>query len=343
MGVVRVEVTRGEGIESEHAVAAAVMRPDGTEVLAAGDVTTAVFTRSAIKPFQALPLVEDAVAERFGITDRELALCCASHSGEPHHVEAARSILRRIGLDEADLACGPHEPFHEPSARALREAGEAPGRIHNNCSGKHAGMLALALAHDWPVGGYHTPDHPVQRRVGAVLGEWMDIDPATLGRGVDGCGVVTFAAPLRNVALGFARLAAAAPGSPGARVLDAMASNPDMVAGTGRLCTDVLEATGGRVVAKVGAEGVYTAALRDDGLGVALKVADGARRAAEVALLGVLDALGALTGDAREALSSALRPVVRNTRGDAVGEIRAVVDAPVAVAVPVGPRGGARG
>jgi L-asparaginase II len=327
MGIVKVEVTRGDRVESVHTVAAAILGADGAEIVAAGDVAGPVFTRSAIKPFQALPLVEDGVVERFGLTGAELALCCASHGGEREHVDAARSILRKAGLDESALACGPHAPFHGPSARALEAAGAEPGRIHNNCSGKHAGMLALARAHGWPAEGYHAPGHPVQERVAAVLGEWMDVEPASLPRGVDGCGVVTFAVPLRAVALGFARLAAAPVGSAAARVLGAMGDHPHMVAGSGRLCTRLAEETGGSIVAKVGAEGVYTAALRVPEWGLALKVLDGARRAAEVALVGLLDHLDVLSAVARRALGPDLRPVVRNTRGETVGEMRVVVDA----------------
>lgn len=328
MGDLRVEVSRGDRVESAHQVSAAVVGPGGVEAFLAGAVEEPVFTRSAIKPFQAMPLVEDGVAEAYGLTEQELAVCCASHGGEPRHVEMAASILRRAGLGEEALACGPHDPLHGPTARALREKGSEPGRLHNNCSGKHAGMLALARFHGWPVRGYHEGGHPVQERVADTLGRWMDLDPGAIPRGVDGCGVVTFAVPVRSLALGFGRLAAAAGDTRSAagQVLGAMGRHPFMVGGTGRLCTELAGITDGRVVAKVGAEGVYAGAIREPYLGLALKVRDGARRAAEVALLGLLAHLDLLRPEELDALAERVRPVVRNTRGESVGRIRPVVE-----------------
>lgn len=320
----RVEVVRGGRVESVHLVDAAVMPAQGAPVLAAGSVDRPVFTRSSIKPFQALPLVEDGAVERFGLTGEQLALCCASHGGEPRHVAVAQSILDRIGLGTEDLACGPHEPMSAGAARALRAAGGAPDRRHNNCSGKHAGMLALALVHGWPTRDYHRAGHPVQERVRAELARWTGLDGPTLPTAVDGCGVVTFALPVSALAGAFARLAGAAthPASGPARVLGAMTAHPYMVGGTERLCSRLMEVTDGRLVAKVGAEGVYGAAALDRGLGVAVKARDGARRAAEVALLWILDSLGLLGPDEVDALDRWARPVVRNTRDEVVGGIR---------------------
>ena len=319
---VRVEVLRGERVESIHAVDLAVVGPGGEELVTAGDVRTPVFARSAIKAFQAIPLVEDGVTERFGLTEEELALCCASHSGEPRHVRLAASILAKVGLEEGALACGPHEPFDDAATRALREAGRAPGRLHNNCSGKHAGMLALATAHGWPVEGYHLPDHPVQRRMLEEVCRWASVEPDTVWTGVDGCGVVTFAVPLAAMGRAFARLIAAEEGSPAARIVDAMTGHPFLVAGTDRLCTRLMEVTSGRVLSKVGAEGVYGAASREGGVGIALKARDGARRAAEVALVGVLEALELLRPGEIEALEPWGRQVLKNTRGERVGVVR---------------------
>ena len=326
MSGVRVEVTRGGVVESVHDVDVAVVT-DGRRVARAGDPDRVMFVRSAVKPLQALPLVEDGVMERFGLGAAALALACASHNGEPRHVEVARSMLERIGLTEAALACGPHPPFDGAAARTLRVRGEEPGRIHNNCSGKHAGMLALALAHDWPTDGYHENGHPVQDRMLDEIAGWTGVDRSEIATGVDGCGVVTFALPLEGLARAFARLgAAAAGGEAGPRaVVEAMTRHPFLVGGTDRLCTRLMEATDGRVVAKVGAEGVYGAAT-SDGLGVALKARDGGRRAAETALLGVLDALGAVEADALDALDRWVAPAVRNTRDEVVGGVRAVVE-----------------
>lgn len=325
MSGVRVEVLRGGRVESVHVVDLAVVGADGAEAVTSGDVTTPVFARSAIKAFQALPLVEAGVVERYGLTEEELALCCASHSGEPRHVALAASILEKIGLGEEALACGAHDPFDDAATRALRESGRAPGRLHNNCSGKHAGMLALAVAHGWPVEGYHEADHPVQRRMLQEVSRWTDVEEDRLWTGVDGCGVVTFGIPLRAMALAFARLLAAPAASPAARVVAAMTAHPFLVAGTNRLCTRVLEVTGGRILAKVGAEGVYGAACRESGLGIALKAKDGARRAAEVALVGVLEALELLRPAEAEGLRQWSRQPLRNTRGERVGEVRAAV------------------
>lgn len=326
MNAVRVEALRGGRVESVHELDVAVVE-DGAVVARAGRPEEPVFTRSAIKPFQAMPLVDDGVVERFGLTDEELALCCASHSGQPRHVALAAGILERIGLDDDALACGPHAPFHGEAARALRAEGREPGRLHNNCSGKHAGMLALARARGWPVEGYHEAGHPVQERMLDEVSRWTGEPRDRIGAGVDGCGVVTFAVPLTGLATAFARLAGgAAAGEAGAgRIVRSMTRHPFLVGGTGRLCTRLMEVTAGRILAKVGAEGVYGAAALDRGVGVALKARDGARRAAEAGLLGVLAARGLLTDDEMDALRPWARPVVRNTRDEAVGELRAVV------------------
>jgi L-asparaginase II len=320
-----VEVWRGAAVESLHRVSVAVCDARGELRARCGQTGLVVYARSAIKPLQALPLVEDGVADRFGFTTAELALCCASHSGEPRHVEAAESILRRIGADETALACGPHAPYHEPSARALREAGREPTRVHNNCSGKHGGMLALARYHGWPLAGYHLLEHPVQQRMLTEVMRWTELSGEEIGTAVDGCGVTTFAAPLSDLACAFARLAGAARrGDAGpARVVEAMTRYPEYVGGTGRLCTELMRATAGRLFVKVGAEGVYLAGAPGAELGVALKVEDGAQRAAEPALISVLRALNLLSDDELAALSQFVEPVLRNTRGEEVGAVRA--------------------
>jgi L-asparaginase II len=325
---VRVEVWRGAVVESVHRVSVAVADGAGRVCAVAGDPYRPVLARSAIKPLQALPLVEDGGVDHFCFTDRELALCCASHNAEPFHLECAASMLRRIDADESALACGPHPPLGAAAARVLLAAGEEPGRLHNNCSGKHAGMLALARLHGWPLAGYHLPDHPVQRRMLAELERWSALGADEVGTAMDGCGVVTFALPLRALAGAFGRFAAAVRrGDAGpARIARAMTGHPEYVAGTGRLCTALMRAAGGSIVAKVGAEGVYCAAVPGAELGVALKVEDGAVRAAEPALLAVLHALGVLPGEALGALESFAAPELRNTLGHRVGEVRAVVE-----------------
>lgn len=322
----RVLVMRGDRVESAHVVHVAVT--NGARVVAqAGDPARVSFLRSAAKPLQALPLVEDGVTHALGLTGSELALCCASHNAESRHLRAAAAILRRAGLEEGDLACGPHAPMRPADTERLAAAGERPRSIHNNCSGKHAGMLALAVHHGWPTEGYHRAAHPVQKRMRAEVARWTGMDADAIESAVDGCGVVTFAMPLARVADAFARFGVESrdPESGAAGVLDALRAHPFMVAGTGRLCTALIAKTRGRLVAKTGAEGVYCATVPDAGLGIALKVEDGARRAADVALVEVLAALELLVAEELEALAAWRCPPVRNTRGQRVGAIRGEV------------------
>ena len=292
-----------------------------------GDIDQHTYYRSAAKPMQALPLVEEGVVDRLGLTTEELALCCASHEGEPEHVAGARSILAKAGADESMLSCGAHVPYSPKAAAALAGSGEAPGRIHNNCSGKHAGMIALAVALGWDPTDYHRAEHPVQRRMLDEVVRFSGIPAEEIPTGVDGCGVVCFAVPLRDMARSFGAFTQAADGGgPVERVVDAMTTAPFMVGGTGRTCTEVMERAGDRVFVKLGAEGVYGAGVRGRRLGVAIKVEDGGRRAVEVALIHTLNAVGALTDDEARALRVHGHPDVRNTRGEIVGELRPAFD-----------------
>ena len=322
-----VEVLRGPVVESRHRVHAAVVDADGRMRGWVGDPEMVTFFRSAAKPFQALPMVADGAMDRFGITLEELALCCGSHSGEARHVELASAILRKIGLDDEALACGPHAPLHAASRHALRDAGVEPGRVHNNCSGKHAGMMALARAHGWDPAGYERAEHPVQLRILSEMERWVDLPVEALALGTDGCGVVSFGLPLRSMALAYARLARAS--RMGEReptyVVGSMTAYPEMVAGEGRLCTELMRRSGGRVVAKAGAEGVYCAAVPGAELGVALKIEDGTPRAVAPAILAILRQLDLLSEDDLGALYRHAFPEIRNTRGEVVGEIRAAL------------------
>jgi L-asparaginase II len=330
--VSEVEVIRGGSVESRHAVHVAVADEQGALVASVGVPSTLTFHRSAAKPMQALPLVEEGVVERFGLTPAELALCCASHEGEEAHVQGARSILAKSGADESLLRCGPHPPYSAAAAGALAAAGEEPGRIHNNCSGKHAGMIALAVAMGWDPVDYHLPEHPVQRRMAREIGRWSGMAEKDIPTAVDGCGVVCFATSLQVMAASFARFAGAADrGEAPAGVVSAMTEHAFMVGGTGRTCTDVMDVAGDRVFVKLGAEGVYGGGIRGRGLGFALKVDDGARRAVEVALVRVLGDLGVLEPHEVEKLASHGNPPVLNTLGDAVGEIRAAFRLPLSI------------
>ena len=310
-------------MEARHTVHVAVADAHGRVVARAGNGNGLTYYRSAAKPFQALPLVEEGIVRRFGISLPELALCCASHEGEPEHVATARSILSKIGVDEALIRCGSQLPFGANASQELLMLGGRAMPIHNNCSGKHAGMLALAVGMGWDPVDYHLPGHPVQDRMLREILRWTGLGETEVATGVDGCGVVCFAVPLFQIAKSFARFSVAAADNEGpAEIVRAMTTHPFMVGGTGRACTQVIEAAAGKAFVKLGAEGTYIGGIPASGLGFAIKVEDGGRRAVEVALVKVLEELGVLTEAAVTAISHHGNPIVYNTRGEAVGEIR---------------------
>jgi len=316
----RIEARRGSIVESVHRVSVAVVDPEGRMVARSGDPELVTFLRSAAKPFQAMPLVDDGVV----LSSAELALACASHNSEPEHVEPVTNWLSRIGCTENDLACGPHRPLWRDLAlqSAVKGFKEVPrARVASNCSGKHTGMLAVAKHHGWPTTGYERPDHPVQQRCLKEMAHWAGVKSNDVGVAVDGCGVSCFALPLSRMARAFARLIAGE-GSNGKKVADAMMTHPHLVAGTGRPCTDVMLAYPGEVVAKVGAEGVYGAALKTRGVGVALKVEDGHYWAAVAALVAVLDQFGLEPVPSRKLAAYAEFPA-RNTQGLVTGSLAA--------------------
>jgi L-asparaginase II len=307
-----------------HRVHVAVAHADQGLVASAGNPAHHSFVRSSIKMFQALPFVEAGGVERFQLTGEELALCCASHGGEPFHVAAARSILAKAKVTEAALACGPHLPLHEKTANAMVCAGIAPGRIHNNCSGKHAGMIAHCVQQQWITNGYQRASHPMQQRVLTTLAQWMRINAEDVAIAVDGCGLPTFAIALDAVAEGCARFsAAAAAGEPApSTIFKAMVAHPEYVAGTDRLDTALMRAAGTRLFAKVGAEGYYCAGIPSMKVGVALKVEDGSKRAAEPAILAVLRHIDAISAAELDLLSKFAAPELLNTRQEVIGHVR---------------------
>ncbi len=329
-----VRVTRGGELESRHRVHAVLVGLEAGEEVRWGEPATLAHWRSSMKPFQALPVAEDGVLGALDLGPDALALCCASHAGTPRHVDGVRRILAAAGLREDRLACGAHRPFSDQAARAVLRSGASFTDLHNNCSGKHAGMLALARHRGWPTDGYFRPDHPVQRRIRDGLTGWLDVDPEGLAWGTDGCGVPTPRLSLRQMARAYVRLVRARGGA--ARVVDAMTGHPELVAGDGRTATRIMEATGGRLVAKDGAEGVLCVAGRDRGWGLALKVVDGARRAAAPAAIEALAAAGVLSRGEAGALSELRRPPVESTAGEEVGRIRARME-PGRAPVPGGP------
>jgi L-asparaginase II len=319
-----VEAMRGEVVESIHRVHVAVVHAEKGLIASAGNPAHHSFVRSSIKMFQVMPLVEGGGLARFQLTGEELALCTASHGGEPFHVAAAQSILDKARVTAAALACGPHLPLHEKTATAMVRAGEAPQPIHNNCSGKHAGMLAHCVQQQWVTSGYHTAAHPLQQRVVTTLAKWMRINREDISLATDGCGLPTFAIALDAVAEGCARFSAAvAAGDPApATIFNAIVAHPEYVAGTDRLDTDLMRVTGTRLFAKVGAEGFYCAGIPSMKLGVALKVEDGNKRAAEPAILAVLQAIDAIGGHELYRLSRYSSPPLLNTLDENVGHLR---------------------
>jgi len=324
---VLVEVTRGPLVESRHRASYVVVDGEGHVVESAGEVEHAVYPRSAIKPVQALALVETGAAEAFGCSDAEVALACASHDGEPGHTEAVAAWLRRLDLDEPDLECGVHLPYHEPTMKALLQSGQEPSQLHNNCSGKHSGFLTVARHLGASTRGYIKLEHAVQQRVLGALETMCGLDLGRAPVGIDGCGIPTVGIPLGNLALAMAQLAdprhqPEARQAACARIRRAVALHPFMVAGSRRFCTRIMEVTRERALVKTGAEGVYCAALPTWGLGVALMVDDGAGRAAEVLMGRLLHKLGILGDEEAAELSAWLQPQIRNRAGLEVGEIR---------------------
>jgi L-asparaginase II len=315
-----VVATRGGVVESRHRVHAAVVDAAGRLVASAGDPSTVTFWRSCAKPFQVMPLLETGGFDRAGWGDDHLAMACASHGGEPEHVTLAGGMLASLGLEEGDLACGPHEPLAARGARVLREAGLRPTRLHNNCSGKHAAMLARAVAEGWTHGGYERQEHRVQRACTESVARWTGVPAERLHCAVDGCGVVVYALPLDAMALAFARLGASTDDVP-QRIVHAMRTRPFLVGGTERFDTVLMEETEGEVLAKIGAEGVHSVAVPSRGLGLAVKVEDGAPRAQYPAVLRLLQALDVLPPELPPRLAEVLAKPVRNTRGEIVGEL----------------------
>jgi len=335
MNPVLVNVMRGGAVESTHCGAVAVLDAEGALVASLGDIDRPIFPRSAVKVLQALPLVASGAADRLGLSDTELALACASHNGEGVHAQTAAAMLAKAGLDAGALECGAHWPYLETAARALAAQGLAPTALNNNCSGKHAGFLCLACALHGGVDlrryvkGYVTPEHPVMREVTAALQATTGYDLASAPRGTDGCSIPTYAVPLRHLARAFARIGSGVGLSDGharaaKRLRAAVAKAPFMVAGTDRFDTRVMERLGERVFCKVGAEGVFCAALPERGLGVAIKIDDGNNaRACEVVMAAVIEAFVALDDEQATLMRSLSDVRLSNWNGIEVGRLTA--------------------
>jgi L-asparaginase II len=331
-----VEVRRGAITESRHRGHIVAVEPGGNIVACLGAPETVTFLRSSAKPFQALPLVVSGAADHFGFTDREVALACASHNGEPIHTEIVTSMLKKIGLGPETLKCGAHEPYGAEAARELRERGEAPSVLHNNCSGKHAGMLALALHLGAPTETYNEPGNPVQLAIGKTIAQFSDIAVEDLAVGTDGCAVPVFGLTMKAMALAYARLVAPPSSFDEAtreacrRIVRVMSAYPELIGGTSdRLDTEIMRAAPGRLISKVGAEGVYTAGVNPSdewpkGLGLALKIEDGDdKRARAPVVIESLRQLGVLRDESLEAVARYAFFPVLNRPGEVVGEVRA--------------------
>jgi L-asparaginase II len=321
-----VNVTRSKLVESVHHVAACAANARGDVIFADGDVEAPVFLRSTAKPFIAAAALEAGVREMFDLDMREIAVMCASHTGQPFHVEAVASILRKIGLGVDALQCGVHMPYNETSARELIASGTKPNALYNNCSGKHAGILAMCKAIGADTATYLEVNNPVQQAILTFCARLSDDDPATWPLGVDGCGIPVYATSLRAAAMAFARFASLAElEQRDAMALlvarDAMVSHPEYVSGTGEFDTVLMQAGGGGIACKVGAEGVHGVAFISQGLGFASKVLDGTSRARPPVTMAALRALEVKGAEASE-LKAFAEPVVYNRAGRPVGAIR---------------------
>ena len=331
-----VEVWRGPIIESRHSGHLIAVDGKGADICSLGSPESVTYLRSSGKPFQALPVVASGAADRFGFTEREVAIACGSHNGEPIHVETVRSMLEKIGLDESALKCGAHEPYSVDVARELIRKGEAPTPIQNNCSGKHAAMLALALHLGAPTESYYELSNPVQQLIVQTVSDFSSVPVGDIAIGIDGCGVPVFGISVRAMALMYARLVSAPTSMPPEvrsackRIVQAMIKFPEMIGGTkDRLDTELIRAGADKLISKIGAEGVYTIGVLPSadwptGVGFALKVADGDdKRARPPAVIDALRQLGVLSAGELESLSTYSPALITNRRGNLVGEARA--------------------
>jgi L-asparaginase II len=326
-----IETTRGEIAETIHRGAIAIVDTRGNLKYSAGNPKLKTYMRSTAKPFQLLRTIESGAIEKFNLTQAEVSVMCASHSGEPYHLEAVRSILGKIGLTEDALQCGPHLPGHVPTQRQMIQRGESAMPIHSNCSGKHTGMLTLCQLNGFPIDGYLSPTHPVQKLVIQTLAEVADMEVNEIGVSIDGCGVPTFALPIQNFGVLFSRLGDPSNLPPKRqtalnKIREAMTTHPKYMSGTGRFCAALMERFPGQVVLKSGAAGAYGVGLPEHGLGIGLKVEDGLAEPRYATVLSILRRLELLPKDGLDELWNRFCPPVRNYRKEVVGEIRPVFE-----------------
>jgi L-asparaginase II len=321
--------TRGAAVDGVHYGSVAVVDRNGRLLFAAGDPRYLTTTRSALKPLQALPFAAGGGIERFGFSLPQTALLCASHSGEPRHVEAVEDMLRRIGCTTEDLQCGVHPPLYYTAHEELPPAGASFSALHHNCSGKHAGMLGYCRLCDLPLDSYLAADHPLQQAIRHAVAHLMALPESELVPGIDGCSAPNYAVPLDRLAYAYARLAAADEdfryGKAPAKLACAMTAHPEMVSGERRNDLILMRTGRGDWVTKVGAEGVQAIGVRSKGWGIAIKVVDGNARGLHPATFAVLDQLGLLDSAQRLELSAWAVPAIRNYRGIVTGRIEPIV------------------
>ena len=322
-----VEVTRNNTVESQHFGAAVVCDFKGNVIESWGDINRLVFPRSALKPMLAIHLIESGASDHYNLSDAELSLACSSHQGEKMHQDMVLSWLKRLGLTEDSLACGAVLPEDTESAHKLLASGQHGCRIHHNCSGKHTGFLTTALHLGLPINTYHLLEHSLQQLSLEILSDLADIDLKQFPVGIDGCGLPAPTMPLLQLGRAVARFArpdylSESRANAIYRLHEAITNEPLYIAGHGSVVSELNEVTKGEVLAKTGAEGIVTAALPERGLGIAVKIADGGNRARSVALLAILDHLGALSDENKQKLQAHISPAIINSRGEIVGEVR---------------------
>jgi L-asparaginase II len=321
---VLVEVTRDPLVESYHRGHIAVADAHGHLHHHLGDPNILVCMRSLAKPFQALPVLTSGAAAAFGFGPAELALFSGSLNGQDFQVELVTQVLARLGLTPEALQCGAHPPLHRPTSKAMQKEGVRPTALHHTCSGKHTAMLALCVHHGWPTTDYLNLEHPVQRLILNTVAEFSGLPPEQVVVAIDGCTAPVFYVPLKNIAAGFAKLAAAPKGTATATLFEAILTHPRHIAGDERIDTEIMLALPGAIFAKTGGEGGYALTVTQGGQGIAIKIDDGNLRALNPTIIESLDQLGLLTPEAKEKLGHYRQSPIYNFRKIKVGEIRPV-------------------
>lgn len=325
-----VAVTRNNYIESIHYGLICVVNSNGRVLHHIGDIKTKIFFRSCAKPLQTLPVIQSGAAKTFGFSLKDIALACGSHTGQSFHRETVASVLKKIGLTEKSLHCGIKAPYNKDENIRLLSKGLSPSLLHCTCSGKHAAMLALSKYRNYPLNGYEKITHPVQNEILNTIAYFAGEDAGSIPTGIDGCGVPIYLLPIYKTALSYAKMMHYSQDSQSAwheackTVYHAMTQYPEMVAGEGEFCTELMQAAKGNVIAKIGGEGVYCVGVKEGNLGICIKIADGNERGIYPAVIKVLSDLNILDNDSLAKLESWYNPAIINNHGEKIGEIMPV-------------------